>query len=114
MNPSTCSSAVAQAKEQGISVEHIDLRTLSPCDWDTIIGSVSKTGRCVIVHEAQKTLGFGAEISARIAERSLLDLEAPIKRIAGWDSSIPYPKLEDHYFPDKKRILQGIIETARF
>jgi pyruvate dehydrogenase E1 component beta subunit len=106
--------AIAEAKEQGVSVEHIDLRTLSPCDWDTIIASVSKTGRCVIVHEAPKTLGFGAEIAARICEKALLNLEAPVKRITGWDISIPYPKLEDHYFPDKKRILQGIMATARF
>ncbi|MFH0737257.1 MAG: alpha-ketoacid dehydrogenase subunit beta [Candidatus Micrarchaeota archaeon] len=106
--------AVAQAKEQGVSVEHIDLRTLSPCDWDTVLSSVSKTGRCVIVHEAPKTLGFGAEIAARIGEKALMDLKAPIKRITGWDISIPYPKLEDHYFPDKGRILAGILETARF
>ncbi|MEW6748351.1 MAG: alpha-ketoacid dehydrogenase subunit beta [Candidatus Micrarchaeota archaeon] len=106
--------AVVEAGQQGISVEHVDLRTLSPCDWETVLGSVEKTGRCVIVHEAPKTLGFGAEISARIAEKALLSLEAPIKRVTGWDINIPYPKTEDHYFPDKRRILQGIIETARF
>jgi len=106
--------AVAEAEKQGISVEHIDLRTLSPCDYDAILDSVRKTGRLVIVHEAVKTLGFAAEISARVCEEALLSLEAPIKRVTGWDINIPYPKLEDYYFPDSKRILKGIIETARF
>jgi pyruvate dehydrogenase E1 component beta subunit len=106
--------AVAEAEKQGVSVEHIDLRTLSPCDWDSILESVRKTGRLVIVHEAVKTLGFAAEISARVNEEALLSLEAPIKRVTAWDINIPYPKLEDYYFPDPKRILKGILETARF
>lgn len=106
--------AVTEAKQQGIAVEHVDLRSLSPCDWETVLGSVKKTGRCVIVHEAPKTLGFGAEIATRIAEKALLSLEAPIKRVTGWDINIPYPRTEDYYFPDKKRILKGILETARF
>lgn len=109
-----CKEVIADAQKQGVSVEHIDLRTLSPCDWETIIKSVQKTGRCVVVHEAVKTLGFGAEISARIMEKAFLHLEAPVKRITAWDITIPYPKLEDYYFPDKKRILNGILETARF
>jgi pyruvate dehydrogenase E1 component beta subunit len=106
--------AVADAGKQGISVEHVDLRTLSPCDWDTVLGSVKKTGRLVIVHEAVKTLGLGAEIAARACEEAILSLEAPVKRIAAWDINIPYPKMEDYYFPSKERILKGIIETARF
>ena len=106
--------AATDAEAQGVSVEHIDLRTLSPCDWDAIIGSVQKTGRCVVVHEAVKTLGFGAEISARIMEKAFLSLEAPVRRVTGWDITIPYPKLEDYYFPDKGRILKGIMETAQF
>ncbi|HSB46459.1 MAG TPA: alpha-ketoacid dehydrogenase subunit beta [Candidatus Bilamarchaeum sp.] len=105
--------AVAEAEAQGISVEHIDLRTLAPCDWDTIIGSVTKTGRCVVVHEAVKTLGFGAEIAARIMESAFFSLEAPVRRVTAWDITIPYPKLEDYYFPDKKRILKAIVETAK-
>ena len=108
-----CKDAVAEAGQQGVSVEHIDLRTLSPCDWDTIIASVSKTGRCVVVHEAVKTLGFGAEIAARIMEKAFFSLEAPVKRVTAPDITIPYPKLEDYYFPDKKRVLKGIIETAK-
>jgi pyruvate/2-oxoglutarate/acetoin dehydrogenase E1 component len=106
--------AVEEAIKQGVSVEHIDLRTLSPCDWDTVLSSVRKTGRLVIVHEASKTLGFAAEISARVCEEALLSLEAPIRRVTGWDINIPYPKSEEYYFPDKDRILKGIMETARF
>jgi len=104
--------AVAEAEKQGISIEHIDLRTLAPCDWDTIINSVKKTGRCVVVHEAVKTLGFGAEIAARIMEKAFFSLEAPVKRVTAWDIIVPYPKNEDYYFPDKKRILKGLTETA--
>ncbi len=106
--------AIEKAQEQGISVEHIDLRTLNPCDWETIGKSVSKTGRAVVVHEAVKTLGLGAEISARIMERNFLGLEAPVKRITGWDIPIPLPTYEDYFYPNTKRILKGIIETARF
>jgi len=106
--------AVEDAEKEGISVEHIDLRSLAPCDWDSIHESVRKTGRCVVVHEAKKTLGFAAEISARITEKDLLSLEAPIKRVTGWDIIIPYPKFEEYYYPDQKRILKAIIETARF
>jgi pyruvate dehydrogenase E1 component beta subunit len=106
--------AVADAEAQNVSVEHIDLRTLAPCDWETIITSVKKTGRCVVVHEAAKTLGFGAEITARIMEKAFLSLEAPVRRVTGWDITIPYPKAEDYFFPDRKRILKGIMETAKF
>ncbi len=106
--------AVADAGAQNVSVEHIDLRTLAPCDWGTIITSVKKTGRCVVVHEAVKTLGFGAEIAARIMEKAFLSLEAPVRRVTGWDITIPYPKTEEYFFPDSKRILKGIMETAKF
>jgi pyruvate dehydrogenase E1 component beta subunit len=106
--------AVAEAEAQGVSVEQIDLRTIAPCDWDTIMASVKKTGRCVVVHEAVKTLGFGAEIAARVMENAFLSLEAPVRRVTGWDITIPYPKTEDYYFPDKARILKGIMETAKF
>ncbi|VVC02551.1 1-deoxy-D-xylulose-5-phosphate synthase [Candidatus Bilamarchaeum dharawalense] len=106
--------AIEEASKQNISVEHIDLRTLAPCDWDTIIKSVNKTGRAIIVHEASKTMGFGAEIATRIMENSFLSLEAPVKRVTGWDIQIPYPKLEDYYFPNKERILKEIIKTVNF
>jgi pyruvate dehydrogenase E1 component beta subunit len=106
--------AVTEAEKQGVSVEHIDLRTLAPCDWETITNSVKKTGRCVVVHEAVKTLGFGAEIAARIMENSFLSLKAPVKRVTGWDITIPYPKTEEWFFPDSKRITKGIMDTVRF
>ncbi len=106
--------AVAEAEQQGVSVEHIDLRTLSPCDWGSIHSSVQKTGRCVVVHEAAKTGGFGAEIAARVMEKDFLSLEAPVNRVASWDINIPLPTLEDYYYPDKKRIVKGILETAKF
>jgi len=106
--------AVEDAEKQGISVEHIDLRTLSPCDWETVHASVNKTGRCVVVHEAFKTLGFGAEIAARIMEKDFLSLEAPVKRVTGWDIQIPYPNTEEYFYPDKKRILKCIVETAKY
>jgi pyruvate dehydrogenase E1 component beta subunit len=106
--------AVTEAEAQGVSVEQIDLRTIAPCDWDTIAASVKKTGRCVVVHEAVKTVGFGAEVAARIMENAFLSLKAPVKRVTGWDVIIPYPTTEDYFFPDKARILRGIMETARF
>ncbi len=106
--------AVEEAAGMGVSVEHIDLRTLSPCDYDSVFASVRKTGRAVIVHEAFKTLGFGAEIAARIMESEFLSLEAPIRRVTGWDIQIPYPKLEGHFYPDKERIVKAVIATTKF
>lgn len=97
-----------------VSTEVIDLRTISPMDIDTILQSVTKTGRAVIVHEAPRSFGVGAEVSARIAERDLLSLEAPIKRVTGWDVPTPYPKLEDYFLPSLERIKKAISDTANF
>lgn len=91
--------------EEGISVEVIDVATLKPLDSDSVLESVAKTGRCVIIHEAPMTAGFGAEIAARIAERGLISLLAPIERITGWDTVMPLPRLEQHYLPGEARIL---------
>ena len=88
----------------GISAEVIDVSTLKPLDTETIVASVKKTGRCVIVHEAPLTGGFGGEIAARLAEHALLSLVAPIERVAGYDTVIPLPRLEHHYFPNATRI----------
>jgi pyruvate/2-oxoglutarate/acetoin dehydrogenase E1 component len=96
------------------SIEVVDLRTLSPMDTDTIIKSVTKTGRCVIVHEAQRTLGLGAEIIARINEKALLSLEAPIERVTGYDVIYPLPKLENYYLPNAERIIDAIEKTMSF
>jgi pyruvate dehydrogenase E1 component beta subunit len=90
---------------EGISVEVIDVATLKPLDSDSILASVAKTGRCVIVHEAPLTGGFGAEVAARIAERGLTSLLAPIERVTGWDTVMPLPRLEQYYLPGEARIL---------
>jgi pyruvate dehydrogenase E1 component beta subunit len=89
----------------GVTAEVIDLATLKPLDTDTVLASVAKTQRCVIVHEAPLTGGFGAEVAARLAERGLLSLVAPIERVAGYDTVMPLPRLEHHYLPSVARIL---------
>jgi 2-oxoisovalerate dehydrogenase E1 component beta subunit len=95
--------AAATAEEEGIDAEIIDLRTIVPIDIETIERSVRKTGRCVIVHEATRTAGFGAELSALVQERCFYDLEAPIQRVTGFDT--PYPhSLEWAYFPGPTRL----------
>lgn len=88
----------------GVSAEVIDVATLKPLDTDTIMASVRKTGRCIIAHEAPLTAGFGAEIAARVAGEALLSLLAPIERVTGYDTVIPLPRLEEHYFPTAARI----------
>ncbi len=108
-----CEKAAAKAKEQGISVEIIDLRTLYPVDEEAILGSVRKTGRAMVVYEAPKTCGYGAEISALIAEKAIDSLEAPIKRVAGFDTPFPYT-LEYIYMPHPARVLQAIHEVVNY
>lgn len=99
--------ALAAVAEAGIDAEVIDLRTLWPVDIDAITGSVKKTGRCVIVHEATRTSGFGAELSALLQEHCFYSLEAPIERVTGWDT--PYPHaLEREYFPGPNRIADSL------
>ena len=104
-------AAAQKAEEQGVSTEVIDLRTLWPVDIDTITASVEKTGRVVVVHEAPKTCGFGAEIVALLNERVFWHLEAPPKRVAGFDTPFPYT-LEMEYLPLAHRILPAILESA--
>jgi 2-oxoisovalerate dehydrogenase E1 component beta subunit len=106
-------TAVEEASRQGIGCELIDLRTLWPVDIDCIVASVKKTGRALIVHEAPRTCGLGAEISALIQERCFVHLEAPIKRVTGWDTPFPYT-LENEYLPRAPRILKGIRQTTEF
>jgi pyruvate dehydrogenase E1 component beta subunit len=104
-----------QAIEKGgKSIELIDLRTIYPFDIDAVEASVSKTGRCVVVHEAPLTCGFGAEISARIMERCFLHLEAPVQRVAGFDTIMPYYKLELDYMPDAARIGRAIDDVMAY
>ena len=94
------------------SVELIDLRTIDPLDTETIIESVKKTGRAVIVHEAPRTCGLGAEIASRIMESAFLHLEAPVQRVAGFDTVMPYYKQELEYLPDEPRIARAIEEVG--
>ncbi len=95
--------ALAAAEETGVDAEVIDLRSIVPLDLETIEASVAKTGRCVVVHEAPKTCGFGAELMAVVTERCFYHLEAPVIRVAGWDT--PYPHAHEwHYFPGPKRL----------
>jgi pyruvate dehydrogenase E1 component beta subunit len=105
--------AANQAASQGIECEVIDLRTLWPLDIDTIVASVKKTGRVIVVHEAPKTCGFGSEIIALINEKAFLHLEAPPARVTGFDTPFPYT-LEMDYLPLAHRILPAIVETARY
>jgi pyruvate dehydrogenase E1 component beta subunit len=96
------------------NIEVIDLRTLKPLDTKTILNSVSRTGRCVIVHEAPKTLGLASEIIALINEKELLSLEAPIQRVTGYDIVVPLPKLEKYYMPNSDRIKKAIDKVMSF
>ncbi len=101
-------------QERGVSVELIDLRTLSPWDEDTVMTSVNKTGRAVVVHEAVAHLGLGAEISARIHEECILQLEAPVARVASFDVPPPLFQLEDLHAPTPQRISAGIEKVFAF
>jgi 2-oxoisovalerate dehydrogenase E1 component beta subunit len=93
---------------EGVEIEVIDVATLKPLDVETILRSVEKTGRCVIVHEAPRTAGLGAEIAAEIAERALYSLLAPIRRVTGYDVVVPLAKLEKQYIPSVDRIVDGV------
>ena len=103
--------AAEQLEQSGVSCEVLDLATLSPIDHDTILESVTKTGRLVIVHEAPRNCGIGAEIAATVAEHGLFDLHAPIKRVTGYDTVMPLFKLEHEYIPSVARIVDAVRET---
>lgn len=106
--------AADQLAKQGVSAEVIDVATLKPLDIDTILHSVEKTGRLVIIHEAARACGVGAEIAAEIAEKGLLFLQAPIQRVTGYDTIIPYYKLEKDYLPNVKRIIANVHKVLEF
>jgi pyruvate dehydrogenase E1 component beta subunit len=106
--------AVDEAAKKGISCEVIDMRTLSPMDSASVVESVKRTGRAVVVQEAPKTCGVGAEIVARINEKALLSLQAPVTRVAGPDIIVPLPKGEDYYYVSPERILAEIDRTVSF
>ena len=104
----TCTESAIAARQDGRSIEVIDLRSLSPLDEDAICASVRKTGRCVVAHEAPVYAGLGAEIAARVTERCFYHLEAPVLRVGGFATPYPPSRLEDHYLPDLDRILDAV------
>ncbi|RKX22196.1 MAG: alpha-ketoacid dehydrogenase subunit beta [Candidatus Zixiibacteriota bacterium] len=106
--------AIQMAKKEGYSIELIDLRTIFPLDKETVIASVKKTGRMVVVHEAPRSFGVGAELMALANEDAFLYLEAPPTRVTGADTIVPLPKGEDLYFPDAERIFDAIRKTIKF
>ncbi len=103
--------AAEQAEKQGIHAEVIDVATIKPLDMDTILESVEKTGRCVIIQEAAKTCGVASEISAQLAEKGLMSLFAPIERVTGFDTIMPLYNLEQYYLPDVRRITTAMEQT---
>lgn len=106
--------AAEKLATEGKQIEVIDVRSICPLDLPTILASVEKTGRCVIVHEAPRTCGFGAELSALIAEKSLLSLKAPVERVTGFDTPMPLYKMENHFLPSPERIAAGIQKVLNF
>ena len=110
----TCVEAAVAAREDGRAVEVIDLRSLSPLDTETIVASVRRTGRCVVVHEAPVTGGLGAEIAARVTQECFYQLEAPVLRVGGFSTPYPPSRLEEHYLPDLDRVLDAVDRTFAF
>jgi 2-oxoisovalerate dehydrogenase E1 component beta subunit len=110
----TAMEAADAAADEGWSLEVIDLRSLSPLDTATMIASVERTGRAIVVHEAARTLGMGAEIAARIQERAFYHLEAPVLRATGYDTPYPPAKLEEFWLPDVDRILDMVERSMSY
>jgi len=107
-------AAAEKLAEEGISAEVIDLATIKPLDMETILASVEKTGRCVIIHEAARTCGVGAEISAQLAEKGLMFLKAPVQRVTGYDTIVPYARLEKFYLPSEGQIIEAVQQIMEF
>jgi 2-oxoisovalerate dehydrogenase E1 component beta subunit len=107
----TCLESALAAREDGRSIEVVDLRSLSPLDMDTITASVRKTGRCVVAHEAPVYAGLGAEIAARVTEQCFYHLEAPVLRVGGFATPYPPSRVEEYYLPDLDRILDAVDRT---
>ncbi|WP_409328423.1 alpha-ketoacid dehydrogenase subunit beta [Trujillonella humicola] len=110
----TALQAAEAAAGEGRSLEVVDLRTLAPLDLRPVVESVRRTGRCVVVHEAQVTLGMGAEIAARITEECFHSLEAPVLRVGGYDVPYPPARLEEEYLPDLDRVLDAVDRAMEF
>jgi pyruvate dehydrogenase E1 component beta subunit len=110
----TCLEAATAAEADGVSLEVIDLRSVSPLDVDTVAASVRRTGRLVVVHEASVFLGVGAELAARITEECFYSLEAPVLRVGGYHTPYPPSKLEEDYLPDLDRVLDAVDRALAF
>jgi 2-oxoisovalerate dehydrogenase E1 component beta subunit len=109
-----CLDAAATLTDEGLSLRVVDLRTLSPLDSGLIARCVRETGRAVVVHEAPKTLGLGAEVTARIVEEAFDSLEAPVRRVTGYDVPYPPAALEHHYLPSVQRIAAAVREVVTY
>lgn len=107
-------AAANQLAEEGIAAEVIDVATVKPIDMETIIASVEKTGRCLVIHEAAKTGGIGADIVAQVAEQALFALKAPPMRVCGFDTIVPYARLEKDYLPSESRIIDAVHQLMEF
>jgi pyruvate dehydrogenase E1 component beta subunit len=110
----TLLQAAEIAAEEGTSIEVIDLRSLSPIDYDPILASVQKTGRLVVAQEAPGNVSVGSEVAATIAERAFYSLEAPVLRVSGYDTPFPPAKLEGVYLPDADRILEAVDRSLAY
>jgi len=108
----SCLMAAEQLADEGISATVVDLRTLVPFDVETVVGAVAKTGRCVVVHEAPLSAGFGAEVAATLASEAFYDLDAPIARVTAWDVPYPAAPLEGWYLPSVERVVAAARRTA--
>jgi pyruvate dehydrogenase E1 component beta subunit len=107
-------AAAEVAQQEGRSLEVVDLRSLSPIDWDPVVASVEKTGRAIVAHEAPGFLGMGAEIAAGLTERAFYSLEAPVLRVTGFDVPFPPAKLEKLYLPDADRVLEAVDRALAY
>ena len=110
----TCMDAATAAEEDGRSLEVVDLRSLSPLDFGTVRESVRRTGRAVVVHEAPSFIGLGAEIAARLSEELYYEMEAPVLRVAGFDTPYPPSRVEEEYLPDLDRVLHAVDRSLAF
>jgi pyruvate dehydrogenase E1 component beta subunit len=110
----TALQAAEIGAEEGFSIEVIDVRSLSPIDYPTLIASAQKTGRVVIAHEAPTNVSISSEIAARIAEHAFYSLEAPVLRVGGFDTPYPPAKLEEEYLPDADRILEAVDRVMAY
>ncbi|PSL08356.1 pyruvate dehydrogenase E1 component beta subunit [Haloactinopolyspora alba] len=110
----TCLDAASAAADEGRSIEVVDLRSLSPLELGTVYESVRRTGRLVVVHEAQRTLGIGAEVAARVTEECFYSLEAPVQRVTGYDTPYPPARVEEQYLPDLDRVLDAVDRSLAY